>query len=177
MPKLHHGDLDLLYREAGAGESVLLLHGSAGSGAQWRRLGRRLQPRCHVLAPDLIGYGGSSAWPQGRAFDLAAEMAPLEALLMERPGEPAGDLHLVGYSYGGAVALGLALAHSARLRSLTLIEPVAFALLRELGQAAAYAEVAGFRHRFTRLLSQGDTPAAMRDFLDYWSGPGCSAAW
>ena len=48
------------YVEAGSGETVLLLHGSASSGGLWRRTMAILSPLYRVVAPDLIGYGKSA---------------------------------------------------------------------------------------------------------------------
>jgi pimeloyl-ACP methyl ester carboxylesterase len=39
----------------------LLLHGSVGTGAIWRGMIRDLQPLYRAVAPDLIGYGKSTA--------------------------------------------------------------------------------------------------------------------
>jgi pimeloyl-ACP methyl ester carboxylesterase len=167
MQRLHHGDLGLAYREAGAGETVLMLHGSAGSHVLWRRLGITLEGRYRVVAPDLLGYGQSSVLPNGRSFPLEEEIALLRRLL---PGD--GGAHLVGYSYGGVLALGLALADPQKLSSLTLIEPVAFGILRQTGAAEAFDEVALWRDRFETHSREGRIAAAMREFVDYWSRQG-----
>src|SRR6185503_3141479 len=66
---------------------------------------------------------------------LGQEAALVRALL-DRYDGPA---HLVGHSYGGAVALNVAHSRGAMLRSLTLIEPVAFHLLRDGNEAASAA--------------------------------------
>jgi pimeloyl-ACP methyl ester carboxylesterase len=144
----------------------LLLHGSAGTGAIWRGMIRDLQPLYWAVAPDLIGYGKSAAWPPHVPFDLEAERRALEALL------PCCDkFHVVGYSYGGAVALQLALANPARVRTLTLIEPVFLAALRYAGEQAAHERLCRVRDDFTAQLSS-DRAAAMRQFLDFWTGEG-----
>ena len=41
-------------------ETVLLLHGSAGTSTIWRRIEETLQPLYRVITPDLIGYGGAA---------------------------------------------------------------------------------------------------------------------
>lgn len=167
---MQYGELRLAYRSRGGGPTALLLHGSAGSGALWRSLGRKLEHRLRVVAPDLIGYGYSSAWPGGRPFCLDDEKAPLERLVCEQ------QVHLIGYSYGGAVALRMALANPARLASLTLIEPGPFRLLDEAGERAAFEEVAWMSRAFLRRMEQGDVGGAMHRFVDYWSGRGSWAA-
>src|SRR5262245_15621130 len=113
------------HREAGAGTAVVCLHASASSSAQWRPLIERLGGRFRTLAADLYGSGRSPAWPGERPMWLADEVALLAPVF-----EAAGPrFHLVGHSYGGAVALRAALANSARIESLVLFEPVLFSLL------------------------------------------------
>lgn len=167
MRRLHHEDLHLAYRVAGAGETVLLLHGSAGSHLLWRRLSRALESRYRVVAPDLLGYGRSSGWRGASPFNLDDEIAPLRRLLPESDG-----LHIVGYSYGAVVALGLALAGRRALSSLAIIEPVAFRILRDIGQPDMFEEVRCWRRRFETQIRDGNVVQAMRGFVEYWSGAG-----
>ena len=164
LRRLQHGDGQLVYRVTGTGETVLLLHGSAGSHLLWRRLSRALEAGYLVIAPDLWGYGQSSAWHDILHFGLAEEMAPLWHLLPRD-----GPLHIVGYSYGAVVALGLALAKKRTLSSLALIEPVAFRLLEDGGHAHLFDQVASWRRRFEAHAQRGDIDAAMRSFVHYWS--------
>ena len=90
-----------------------------------------------MIAPDLIGYGRTDSWPDGHGFPVDDELRLLEPLL---PPAPAG-VHVVGHSYGGVVALHLALAGRVPIRSLTLIEPVAFFLLPHAGAQTAWLEI------------------------------------
>jgi pimeloyl-ACP methyl ester carboxylesterase len=89
-----------------------------------------------------------------------------------------GKVHLVGHSYGGGVALHVAFARPDRLASLSLYEPSAFHLLRQMGDrgTAAFAEISGVA-RFTgeRVLA-GDCADAAKFFVDYWGGDGAWAA-
>ena len=96
-------------------EPVVLLHCSGSSGAQWRSLAAQLDARHQVLMPDLIGYGASASWGGSGTFCLAEETAPVRSIL-GRLNEP---VHLVGHSYGGAVALHLARVRPAFVKSLT----------------------------------------------------------
>ena len=170
MPTIEFDQAKLAYCVVVGGETAVLLHSSAGSGAQWRSLSTQLADRFAVLAPDLYGYGASEPWPGRAAMTLADEVAPLETLLARRP----GPVHLVGHSYGGAVALRLALQSPARLRSLTLIEPVAFHLLRggDAAQRALYAEVGALADGVAGALGSGAYWCAMERFVDYWNGAG-----
>jgi len=149
-------------------ETVVLLHGSASNSALWRHTKSALQSRYRCIAPDLIGYGSSAAWPQRVAFGLDAELRAIEPLLRCC----ADTLHLVGYSYGGVLALHLALADPGRVQSLTLIEPVFFAALKYAGDWSSYFEFCRVRDEFVAALACGDRELAMRRFVDFWMGNG-----
>jgi pimeloyl-ACP methyl ester carboxylesterase len=147
-------------------ETVVLLHGSASNSALWRHIKSALQSRYRCIAPDLIGYGSSATWPQRAAFGLDAELRAIEPLLRCC----ADTLHLVGHSYGGVLALHLALADPGRVQSLTLIEPVFFAALKYAGDWSAYFEFCRVRDEFVTALARGDRELAMRRFVDFWMG-------
>src|SRR5262250_2626520 len=104
------------YLEVGSGEPVVLLHSSGSSAAQWRGLAERLSGRYRVIAPDLYGYGGTAHWPGRAPFHLECEAEIVFALL----GRVTERAHIVGHSYGGAVALHVARLAGDLLRSLTL---------------------------------------------------------
>ena len=160
------------FREAGTGVPVVCIHASASSSGQWRPLMERLAGRFRSLAVDLYGYGQSPPWPDERPLSLADEAALIEPVC-----EAAGDrFHLIGHSYGAAVALKTALLRPARLRSRVLFEPVLFALLitEDPCQPAA-REIAAVRDDTVAAVDRGDVDAAGARFVDYWMGP-CSWA-
>ncbi|WP_409363665.1 alpha/beta fold hydrolase [Bradyrhizobium sp. AUGA SZCCT0051] len=100
--------------------AVVALHCSLGSGRQWTKLAGALSGT-PFMAPDISGYGVAACgrdWPR----TLDGEIARLEPWLAKAT----GPIHLVGHSYGGAIAFRLATAsrYAQRIRSLTLIEPV-----------------------------------------------------
>lgn len=141
-------------------EPVILLHSSGASGAQWRALAALLGTRYDVVAPDLYGYGNTPMWPGNGAFSLAHE-AELVLALLDKLGSP---VHLVGHSYGGALALHVARTHADRVRSIAVYEPVAFHLLADRNEITAVAgDVA-------RAVVCGDYVGGFGSFFDYWSG-------
>lgn len=156
-------------REAGDGPAVVLIHAGAANSGQWRALMERLAGRFRLLACDLPGAGKSPALPQHVAYTLDEEARFLDPVF-----EAAGErFHLVGHSYGGAVALKAALRHGARLRSLTLFEPVLFSLLiAAVPQSEAAREILRLAQSTTDLARRGDFDAAAREFVDYWFEPG-----
>jgi pimeloyl-ACP methyl ester carboxylesterase len=148
-------------------ETIVLLHCSGSSGAQWRSLAEKLSTRYRVIAPDLIGYGKSAPWSGEGEFSLAREAAALNLH---------GPVHLVGHSYGGGVALHIARTRPELIRTLTLIEPSAFHLLRaDAADTDALLEIAGVSAQARAALASGDYLGGFGSFVDYWK-PGSWAA-
>ncbi|WP_209428183.1 alpha/beta fold hydrolase [Pararhodobacter sp. SW119] len=161
----------LYWTSTGTGAPVVALHGSASAGAQWRSLSEHLAARFRVIAPDLAGYGRSGQ-PAARA-SLAAEAAFLRPALAAA-GEP---VHLVGHSFGGAVALAVAITMPESVRSLTLIEPAAFRLLMadDLTDRMLGAEIGCVADDVRSTLRIGRRTEAAARFIDYWNGDGAWA--
>src|SRR5262249_18611047 len=118
----------------GVGEPFLLLHSSGLSGRQWRKLVTELSRRGRVIVPALTGHGGFHSLPDPTPFTFRADVEPVLGLLPNA--EPAG---LIGHSYGGLIALQVALTAPRSVRSLTLFEPVAFGVLDRSDDADARA--------------------------------------
>jgi pimeloyl-ACP methyl ester carboxylesterase len=156
-------------RSAGEGPDVVLLHSSGSSARQWDALVDSLQRRFRLHAVDFHGHGATPAWSGPARMTLADEAALVEPLL-----HAAEDgVHLVGHSYGGAVALKLAAMHPQRVRSVVVYEPVLFRLLFDYNARHAPAQdvlaaAASIRNR----LARGDAHEAARRFVDFWSGQG-----
>jgi pimeloyl-ACP methyl ester carboxylesterase len=139
----------------------VLLHSSATSSRQWRKLIGQLEDRFACLAVNLIGYGGEPLPRDTAAFDLAHVVARCP-----------DRFHLIGHSYGGAVAFTLAHLYPDRALSLLAHEPVLFSLLRVHGEQELYARIAAEATRFRQFVEAGDNAAAARLFINHWSGPG-----
>jgi pimeloyl-ACP methyl ester carboxylesterase len=147
---------------------VIALHCSLGSGRQWTRLSEALGRGFEVIAPDLSGYGKNIARTM-----LPTTLADEVALLDEQLDRVKGAVHLVGHSYGGAVAFKMATSArwASRIRSLTLIEPVLPTLLRDNAADIRLHDV--FADMGTRLsvdLWNGMDMEALDRFLDFWNG-------
>jgi len=158
------------YLELGSGDPVVLLHSSGSSATQWRSLAERLGKRYKVIAPNLYSCGGTSQWPGRGPFHLECE-AEIVLALLKRVNKRA---HLVGHSYGGAVALHVGGLRRDLLQSLTLIEPVAFHLLRET-DTLALAEITEIGESVVRAITCGEYVAGFERFVDYWNGPQASS--
>jgi pimeloyl-ACP methyl ester carboxylesterase len=141
---------------------VLLIHSGGFTSRQWRKLGELLAPRHRVIAPDLLGYG-AERWPAGKPFHFREDVAMLAGLL----DEPA---HVVGHSYGGLLALQLALARPDAVRRIAVYEPVAFGILDEPEDAAAREAIG--RLEPYRPDAAGVDERWLEGFVDWWQGAG-----
>ena len=106
------------YLEAGSGPPLLLVHGHEQSATSWRWVIPALARTHRVLALSLPGHGDSAPAVGGYApaATWPRSWPPSSTPSASRP------LHVVGHSAGGAVALRLALADPARIRTLTLVD-------------------------------------------------------
>lgn len=112
-----HGH-DVGYRRAGDGngETILLIHGLAGSSKTWDEVIPALAVDYDVIAPDLMGHG-ESAKPIGD-YSLGAFASGLRDLLAVL-GVP--RVTIVGHSFGGGVAMQLAYQHPELVDRLVLV--------------------------------------------------------
>ena len=148
------------------GVPVLLIHSGGFTSRQWRRLGALLSPKHAVRAPDLLGYG-ASPWPRGKPFHFRDDLALLAAIT----GEASTPWHLVGHSYGGFLALKLALLHPERVRSIAVYEPVAFGVLDSPSDEEARKALEAPGAKYV-LPEEGADERWLSGFVDWWNGPG-----
>jgi pimeloyl-ACP methyl ester carboxylesterase len=150
--------------------TVIALHCSLGSGRQWTKLISELGCSCRVIAPDISGYGSGPA-PANPPLTLAEEVEQLGTAI----GSTEGPLHLVGHSYGGAIAFKIATTSrfAGRVRSLTLIEPVLPTLLKESpADRRLYDLFAQLANKVFVDLWDGMYLEAVDRFTSYWNGSG-----
>jgi pimeloyl-ACP methyl ester carboxylesterase len=125
-----------------------------------------------VLAPNLWGYGQTTAWSADRP---QAPDDPLRIVRAVCEGLP-GPIRIVGHSYGGWVAMRAALELGGRASHLVLLEPCPYSLLRLAGRHEALAEVMALCDAITRLGPQGRWLEVAGRFADYFGDDGTWAA-
>lgn len=148
-----------------AKQRVLLIHSGGFTSRQWRKLAGMLSAEFEVLTPDLLGYGESGPWPDGKPFHFRQDLEFLEALLGS-DGRPA---HLVGHSYGGFLALQLAIARPELVRSIAAYEPVAFGILDEEKDADARSALDLVKREW-HPGPNGADEEWLRSFVGWWNG-------
>ena len=103
------------YLEGGKGERILLLHGLFAQKEQWLEVGCALAiGGFEVIAPDLPGYGASTAYPVS-VYPLEKQVKILHQLVGSRP------IHIAGSSMGGAIASLYADQYPKEIKSLAFI--------------------------------------------------------
>jgi pimeloyl-ACP methyl ester carboxylesterase len=90
----------IFYREAGSGETLLLIHGFPTASWDWHHVWNFLTLRFHVLAPDMIGFGFSDK-PRAYHYSLM-DQADLMEVRLEKMGIKSA--HLLAHDYGNTVA-------------------------------------------------------------------------
>jgi pimeloyl-ACP methyl ester carboxylesterase len=110
--------VELEYQLAGSGDPVVMLH--ARPFVTWYGPLVEVLPAWTVLRPRRLVRAGGGAY--GLGDDAEAVIALLRHVGLDRA-------HIVGHSYGGLVALAVAMLDRSVVRSLTLIEPASIGFL------------------------------------------------
>lgn len=117
------GGIATNYHDLGAGDPVLLIHGSGPGVSAWANWRLNLEPlaeRMRVIAPDMVGFGfterpADAVYDKEHWIDHLAGL--LDALGLER-------VSIVGNSFGGGLALAFAIRFPERVARLVLMGSV-----------------------------------------------------
>ena len=116
------GEVTLRVRHGGSGPPLLLLHGYPQTHMMWGKVAGELGRDFTVIAPDLRGYGGSTAPSDAEDHSSYSKraMAGDAVALMRHFGFETFDL--AGHDRGGRVAYRLALDHPDAVRRMTILD-------------------------------------------------------
>jgi 2-hydroxymuconate-semialdehyde hydrolase len=121
--RIRTGSFESNVHDQGSGPPILLIHGSGpgvSAWANWRLVLPALASQFRVLAPDMVGFGYTDR-PKGVRYDMPTWVQ--QALdLMDALG--IRQAHVVGNSFGGALALALAIREPRRVGRLVLMGSV-----------------------------------------------------
>jgi pimeloyl-ACP methyl ester carboxylesterase len=166
---------DLAYVDSGSGPTLVFVHGLLGSHQHWAQLMAEIGPQRRVVAPDLLGHGGS-AKPMGD-YSLGAHAATVRDLL-DRLG--IGSVTMVGHSLGGGIAMQFAYLFPGRVERLVLVS--SGGLGREVGLPLRAATLPGAELVLPLLASRwvrdrGEAVARQLTRVGVHAGPDLLEAW
>jgi pimeloyl-ACP methyl ester carboxylesterase len=160
------------YEETGAGPTIVFVPGSCSTSAAWRPVVSQLEHRFRCVSTSLLGYGGTEERRTASDPSIDHECDAVESVI-EAAG---GRVHLVGHSFGGLVALAVALRGKVQLASLTVIEAPAANILRELDEQEHYAAFRGLTRGYFSDYADGNAEA-ISAVIDFYGGAGTFASW
>lgn len=108
--------MKLFYREYGAGQPLIILHGLMGSSDNWLPQAKLLSEHYHVWVVDQRNHGQS---PHSEVFDYKALSEDILEFIQEHKLE---NPIILGHSMGGKAAMNFALAHPDRLDKLIVVD-------------------------------------------------------
>jgi pimeloyl-ACP methyl ester carboxylesterase len=143
---------------------VVLVHGSNTDHRIWAPHAQCIGPRVRVLAPTQR-YFGTSPWPDdGKNFSIRTHADDLADFVRAHRLEP---VSLVGWSYGAAVCLMMAVQHSELVQRLILYEPAIASFVHAPADAeAAAADRLAMTAPARARIDEGDASVAVRLFMD-----------
>lgn len=108
--------MELYFREFGAGEPVIILHGLFGFSDNWQTIAKSLASQYLVITPDLRNHGRSPHLPSHTYEEMAEDLR----LFMENHWMHSAVL--IGHSMGGKVAMQMALNHPDMVEKLIVVD-------------------------------------------------------
>lgn len=156
--------VQLEYEVQGAGEPVILIHGSVVADAYLPMMPEPSLARYQVVRYRREGFGNST---HPTAMISIRDQARDCVALMRRLN--IARAHVAGHSYGGVIALQLALDHPEAVHSLALLEPAL------VGQIPNSAEFMGGMGPVIDTYQKGDKRGALEGFLSWVAGSGWRA--
>jgi pimeloyl-ACP methyl ester carboxylesterase len=169
MATAHVNGVDLYYERLGAGEPLVLVHGSWGDHDNWAPVVPKLAELFDVVTYDRRGHSQSERPPgPGSRREDAADLGGLIEQLELAPA------HVAGNSFGASIVLALAIERPDLFRTLLAHEPPLFALLADDPE---WAEgLSDLRQRIEGVaarLEAGEAEEGARRFVDEVAfGPG-----
>ncbi|UPY36636.1 alpha/beta hydrolase [Sediminicoccus sp. KRV36] len=166
MPSLIVDGYPIAYAEAGAGEPLLLVHGTLGDQRSFAPQMEAFGAHYHVMALSMR-HCWPGQWEEGGDFTIARHVADVAGFIRSL----GGPVRLLGHSRGGHIAFRVAERHPELIRALILAEPGG-ELDETLGGAPASGEQAGVFAAAAALIAAGEAEAGLTLFAAHTGGPG-----
>ena len=170
-PEVHHArvnGVDLPYLDQGGGVPVVFVHGAPGDHRSWEGQREAVTESYRFIALTQR-YFGTGPWPDdGAGFSMATHADDLAAFIRQLG---AARAHVVGWSYGGAIAIVLAVHHPEWVKSLFVYEPGLATFVTDPTEAQIAAEDRKDMRALAAMAAKaGDTDAAVRLLFDGLTG-------
>ena len=160
------------YSECGTGPTIVLVPGSCSTGAAWRPVIATWNGQFRCVTTSLLGYGGTVERRTAADPDISHEAEILESVVRKA----GGRVHLVGHSFGGLVALAVALRNRVRLASLVILEAPAPEVLRDRREHQHYRAFRQMTEAYFAAFDGGNAEA-IAAMIDFYGGAGTYASW
>ena len=156
------------FQESGSGETIMFVPGSFSTGSSWRAITAPMSERYRVITTSLSGYGKTHERRLAGSGTLMSNEMDVLQTVIEKAAAP---VHLVAHSFGGWVALNLAMYRKPKFLSLTLLEPTVFNLLDEAGESGLNDIVRTMVARYTSEWNSGKRQA-VHHVINFYGGEG-----
>ncbi len=154
------------YEQEGSGEPIVFVHGSYANTATWKAYFKALSQDYHCIAIKLPGHCGLGDPGDMASPTIETELSIIELVVAELTDKP---IQLVAHSFGGVVAMALALKGSVAIKAITLYEPTATWVFDTVGDSDNAALVAEFLGSYRGAVANGEHFACAR-VIDFWCG-------
>ena len=166
MPNIEIEGHSFYYTERdGNKPSIIILCSTGLDSRQWKDVFELLSDR-RLIILHYLGYHPSEKWNNENPPDINIDYLAAELLLTNE----SGSVDLLGHSYGGFIALKLAVKYPKKIRKIALHEPIAWGCLD-------YTEKDDLKDDFGNVVETFFTEGLsiedfLEDFVDYWNEPG-----
>jgi pimeloyl-ACP methyl ester carboxylesterase len=119
MPDVSHRGCNIHYEVEGSGPLIVLQHGFFSNQSRWKECGYvdGLRESFTVATVDSLGHGQSDKPTHSERYRLEERAGDIVAVIDALGQDKA---HVLGYSMGGWLAVGVAMHYPDRLKSLTI---------------------------------------------------------
>src|SRR5215813_12565556 len=124
-------NLSLTYVEKGSGPLVILIHGSVSDYREWSKQMGPLAQHYRVVAYSRRFHWPNAPPPKEADASVASVERQVDDLAALVRGLGSTPSHIIGHSFGGAVALNFALRYPELVRTLVLVEPAVSSVLAD----------------------------------------------
>ena len=146
-------------------QTVMMLHGTASNAKQWSQLSAELNQQYSVYAPEIPGYRKKQIETPQDFQSLDLRVKPLLDLL----DSISEQIHLIGHSFGGLVALRLGELRPDKVLSITIYEPTVIGVFKGCTEPTDLALASEVKN-LAEVVKHSSPEVAMESFINFWHG-------